>query len=225
MLQEHSHSQLTLLATQGATNRHHDCLATNSCDSESLPEESRGSLTSQSSRNSNKSGNKTNLQNSKSGNTFCRVLQSNGNIVNASTTTRVRPKTTPAEPVDNTMRKQPSAHTHREKLTEPRSNHVRPESHDTSTNIPDLLEVGKEQPGVTTRDTKHPSENDISPLGTTTSTSTRSRAYKQNHPGPWTHQEVSELHTPVPPRTTPRNGLLKQQMGACTRHPERTHRT
>ncbi|MQM18190.1 hypothetical protein Taro_051175 [Colocasia esculenta] len=46
------------------------------------------------------------------------------------------------------MRKQPSAHTRRDKkLTEHRSNHVRPESHDTSTSIPDLHKVGKEQPG------------------------------------------------------------------------------
>ncbi|MQM14262.1 hypothetical protein Taro_047193 [Colocasia esculenta] len=111
------------------------------------------------------------------------------------------------------------------KLTEPRSNHVRPESHDTRTNILDLLEVGKEQPGVTSRDTKQPSENDVSPPGTATSTSTRSRAHKKNHPGPWTRQEVRELHTPVPPQTTPRNGLLNQRSGAYTRHPERTHRT
>ncbi|MQL94011.1 hypothetical protein Taro_026661 [Colocasia esculenta] len=39
---ELSRSQLTLLATHGATNRHHNRPATNSCDSESLPEESRG---------------------------------------------------------------------------------------------------------------------------------------------------------------------------------------
>ncbi|MQM14429.1 hypothetical protein Taro_047360 [Colocasia esculenta] len=37
-----SRSQLTLLARHGATNRHHDRPTTNSCDSESLPEESRG---------------------------------------------------------------------------------------------------------------------------------------------------------------------------------------
>ncbi|MQL79279.1 hypothetical protein Taro_011716 [Colocasia esculenta] len=33
---------------------------------------------------------------------------------------------------------------------------MRPESHDTSTNIPDLHKVRKEQPGVTTRDTGQP---------------------------------------------------------------------
>ncbi|MQL76569.1 hypothetical protein Taro_008962 [Colocasia esculenta] len=38
-----------------------------------------------------------------------------------------------------------------------------------NTNIPDLHKVGKEQPGVTPRDTKQPSENDVSPLGTATS--------------------------------------------------------
>ncbi|MQL72847.1 hypothetical protein Taro_005201 [Colocasia esculenta] len=54
-------------------------------------------------------------------------------------------------------------------LTEHWSNHVRPESHDTSTNIPDLHKVGKEQPGVTPRDTKQPSENDVSPPGMATS--------------------------------------------------------
>ncbi|MQL88602.1 hypothetical protein Taro_021163, partial [Colocasia esculenta] len=54
-------------------------------------------------------------------------------------------------------------------LTEHRSNHVRPESHDTSTNIPNLHEVVKEQPGVTPRDTKQPSGNDVSPPSTATS--------------------------------------------------------
>ncbi|MQM22397.1 hypothetical protein Taro_055449 [Colocasia esculenta] len=54
-------------------------------------------------------------------------------------------------------------------LTEHRSDHVRPGSHDTSTNIPDLHEVGKEQPGVTPRDTKQPSENKCLTTGTITS--------------------------------------------------------
>ncbi|MQL96032.1 hypothetical protein Taro_028709 [Colocasia esculenta] len=53
-------------------------------------------------------------------------------------------------------------------LMEHRSNHVRPESHDTSTNIPDLHKVEKEQPGVTPRDTKQPSENDVSSPGMAT---------------------------------------------------------
>ncbi|MQL74977.1 hypothetical protein Taro_007346 [Colocasia esculenta] len=54
-------------------------------------------------------------------------------------------------------------------LTEYRSNHVRPQSHETSTNIPDLHEVGKEQPGVTPRDTKQPSEHERLTIGTATS--------------------------------------------------------
>ncbi|MQL83507.1 hypothetical protein Taro_016007 [Colocasia esculenta] len=56
-----------------------------------------------------------------------------------------------------------------QELIEHRSNHVRLESHDTSTNIPDLHEVGKEQLGVTSRDTKKPSENERLTIGTTTS--------------------------------------------------------
>ncbi|MQM14241.1 hypothetical protein Taro_047171 [Colocasia esculenta] len=55
------------------------------------------------------------------------------------------------------------------KLTRHRSNHERPESHDTSTNNPDLHEVGKEQPGVTTRDTEQPCEKQCLTIGTTTS--------------------------------------------------------
>ncbi|MQL91507.1 hypothetical protein Taro_024120 [Colocasia esculenta] len=55
------------------------------------------------------------------------------------------------------------------KLMEHQSDHVRLESHDTSTNIPDLHEVEKEQPSVTPRDTKQPSENERLTTGTTTS--------------------------------------------------------
>ncbi|MQM17092.1 hypothetical protein Taro_050061 [Colocasia esculenta] len=55
------------------------------------------------------------------------------------------------------------------KLTEHWSNHVRTESHDTSTNISDLHEVGKEQPGVTTRDTEQPCEKHRLTIGTATS--------------------------------------------------------
>ncbi|MQM09208.1 hypothetical protein Taro_042075 [Colocasia esculenta] len=68
------------------------------------------------------------------------------------------------------MRKQTlSTPVETKKLTEHRSNHVRPESHDTSTNIPNLHEVGKEQPGVTPRDTKKPSENKRLTTGMATS--------------------------------------------------------
>ncbi|MQM13631.1 hypothetical protein Taro_046558 [Colocasia esculenta] len=55
------------------------------------------------------------------------------------------------------------------KFTEHQSNHVRPESHDTSTNSPDLHEVGKEQPGVTTRDTEQPHEKHWLTTGMATS--------------------------------------------------------
>ncbi|MQL95429.1 hypothetical protein Taro_028096 [Colocasia esculenta] len=45
---------------------------------------------------------------------------------------------------------------------------MRPESHDTSTNIPNLHEVGKEQPCVTTRDTEQPCEKHHLTTGTAT---------------------------------------------------------
>ncbi|MQL81088.1 hypothetical protein Taro_013549 [Colocasia esculenta] len=96
------------------------------------------------------------------------------------------------------------------KLTEHRSNHERLESHDTSTNITDLHEVEKEQPGVTPRDTEQPGEKSVSPQPRPPQTSTRLRAHKQNHPGPRTRHKVRELHLPVPPRMAPRKALLKQ---------------
>ncbi|MQL78634.1 hypothetical protein Taro_011080 [Colocasia esculenta] len=92
---------------------------------------------------------------------------------------------------------------------EHRSNHMRPKSHDTSTNIPDLHET----PSNHVRST-------VSPQARQPQTSTRSRAHKQNHPAPRTCHEVRELHPTVPPRMAPRNGLPKQQSGVCTRHPE-----
>ncbi|MQM16525.1 hypothetical protein Taro_049481 [Colocasia esculenta] len=69
------------------------------------------------------------------------------------------------------MRKRTPRHTPAEtkELREHRSNRVRPESHDTSTNILDLHEVGKEQPGVTTRDTQQPREKHYLTIGTVTS--------------------------------------------------------
>ncbi|MQL97376.1 hypothetical protein Taro_030066 [Colocasia esculenta] len=54
-------------------------------------------------------------------------------------------------------------------LTEHRSDHVRPESHNTSTNNPDLHEVREGQPGVTTRDTEQPCEKQCLTTGTATS--------------------------------------------------------
>ncbi|MQM02550.1 hypothetical protein Taro_035318 [Colocasia esculenta] len=93
-----------------------------------------------------------------------------------------------------------------------------------NTNIPDLHEVGKEQPGVTPRNTKQPSEKDVSLQARPPLTSTWSRAHKKNQPAPRTLHEVRELHLPMPPRTAPRNGLPKQQLGVYKRHPERTRR-
>ncbi|MQL68631.1 hypothetical protein Taro_000931 [Colocasia esculenta] len=142
------------------------------------------------------SGSKTTLQSSKTGNTYCRIVQSSGNRVNASTTTLVRTKTTPAKLVDK-----PSARTRRDNGahgTPERPRETGVSRHNT--NIPDLHEVGKEQPGVTLRDTKQPIENDVSPQAQPPLTSTRSRAHKQNHPAPRTLHEVRELHLPVPPR-------------------------
>ncbi|MQL80808.1 hypothetical protein Taro_013261 [Colocasia esculenta] len=55
------------------------------------------------------------------------------------------------------------------KLTEHWSNHVRPESHDTSTNIPNLHVVREGQLGGTMRDTKQPCEKQCLTTGTATS--------------------------------------------------------
>ncbi|MQL77416.1 hypothetical protein Taro_009829 [Colocasia esculenta] len=90
---------------------------------------------------------------------------------NASTTTRVRPNMTPTEPAESTHAEATPRHTPIEtkELTEHRSNHVRPESHDTSTNIPDLHEVRKEQLGVTMRDTEQPREKHRLTKGAATS--------------------------------------------------------
>ncbi|MQM22899.1 hypothetical protein Taro_055958 [Colocasia esculenta] len=58
------------------------------------------------------------------------------------------------------------------KLTEHRSNHVRPESHNTSTNIPDLHEVSpRETPSNHMRST-------VSPQARLPQDSTKSRAHK-----------------------------------------------
>ncbi|MQL76124.1 hypothetical protein Taro_008499 [Colocasia esculenta] len=105
------------------TSRHHDYPITNSCDSKSLPEESRGM-------------------------SLANKAQQEQHNVEANT------RRAPAEI---------------EKLTEHRSNHVRPESHDTTTNIPDLHEVGEVQPGVTKRDTEKPREKQRLTIGTATS--------------------------------------------------------
>ncbi|MQM03948.1 hypothetical protein Taro_036735 [Colocasia esculenta] len=121
------------------------------------------SLTSQSSRNSNKSGSKLLYK------TVKRETPTVEYYKVAEIEKRLDHNPEPAE--SNTMRKQTPRHTPTEtkELMEHRSNHVRPECHDISTNIPDLHEVGKEQPGVTSRDTKQPSENERLTTGMATS--------------------------------------------------------
>ncbi|MQM17676.1 hypothetical protein Taro_050649 [Colocasia esculenta] len=54
--------------------------------------------------------------------------------------------------------------------------------------------------GTLAETTQQPGENDVSPQARPPQTSTRSRAHKQNHPGPWTCHKVGKPHTPVPPR-------------------------
>ncbi|MQL84508.1 hypothetical protein Taro_017026 [Colocasia esculenta] len=57
--------------------------------------------------------------------------------------------------------------------------------------------------------TEQPSENDVSPQARPPQTSTRSRAYKQNHTGPWTLPGQEATHASAimgwHPRTGPRN--------------------
>ncbi|MQL99249.1 hypothetical protein Taro_031974 [Colocasia esculenta] len=137
------------------------------------------------------SGSKTTLQSCKARNAYHIVLQSSGNREtprpptgsgqiglpqNQRSQTHVEATRATPQPATRVGPKQHNAeenpwHTPAEtkKLTEHRSNHVRPESHDTSTNILELHEVGKEQPGVTTRDTKQPREKHRLTTGTTTS--------------------------------------------------------
>ncbi|MQM18475.1 hypothetical protein Taro_051467 [Colocasia esculenta] len=60
-------------------------------------------------------------------------------------------------------------------LTEHQSDHVRPGSHDTAPKSRTSTRSRNEQPGVTLRDTKQPSENDVSPQARPPLTSSRSR--------------------------------------------------
>ncbi|MQL84067.1 hypothetical protein Taro_016579 [Colocasia esculenta] len=128
------------------------------------------------------SGSKTTLQSSKARNAYHRVLQSSGtekcldhNPGQAKDDSRRTSKSNAATSNQGRARatqcRSNPRHTPAEtkKLTEHRSNHVRLESHDTSTNIPYLHEVEKEQPGVTTRDTEQPREKERLTTGTTTS--------------------------------------------------------
>ncbi|MQM15122.1 hypothetical protein Taro_048057 [Colocasia esculenta] len=129
------------------------------------------SLTSKSSKNSNKSGSKLLYkavkretptaeyykaaeQSKHHDHNQCRAKHDSCRTSRFKHNAEATPRHTPAETKE---------------LTEHRSNHVRPESHDTSTNIPDLHKVGKEQPGVTTRDTKQPREKHCLTTSTTTS--------------------------------------------------------
>ncbi|MQM00115.1 hypothetical protein Taro_032847 [Colocasia esculenta] len=91
-----------------------------------------------------------------------------------------------------------------------------------NTNIPDLHKVGKEQPGVTTRDTEQPCEKQCL---------TNNHGHLRPPPGrgPTSRTTLHLGHstrlgnyTPMPPRKAPRNRLPKQQLGVYTRHPERT---
>ncbi|MQL99236.1 hypothetical protein Taro_031955 [Colocasia esculenta] len=149
------------------TSHHNDRPATNSCNNESLPEESRGPEQQELQQKRKQ----TTLESSKARNAYHKVLQSsetekhlNHNPSQANDDSRqtsgvkhnaeATPRHTPAETKE---------------LTKHRSNHVRPESHDTSTNIPDLHEVGKEQPDVTMRDIEQPREKHR--LTTSTATS------------------------------------------------------
>ncbi|MQL69931.1 hypothetical protein Taro_002243 [Colocasia esculenta] len=94
-------------------------------------------------------------------------------------------------------------------LMEHRSDRARPESHDTSTNIPNLHKVRKEHPGVTTRDTEQPCEDERLTIGTATSDLHKVEG-PQAEPTCTSHTPRGQgLHLPVPPRTAPRNGLPK----------------
>ncbi|MQL96833.1 hypothetical protein Taro_029510 [Colocasia esculenta] len=68
------------------------------------------------------------------------------------------------------MRKQTlGTHSSRQRSSRNTGATTRDQSLKTSTNIPDLHKVGKEQPGVTTRDTKQPCEKQCLTTGTATS--------------------------------------------------------
>ncbi|MQM08048.1 hypothetical protein Taro_040900 [Colocasia esculenta] len=221
----------------GATNRHHDRPTTNSCDSESLPEESRGGKPREQGSvgitsplparvaGTPTSGSKTTLQSSKARNAYHRVLQSSENRE----TPRPQPgsgQTRLSQNQRTTQRgSKPSAHTQRdnrahgtpERRRETRVSRQAPTSQTSIRSDRNNQVSPRETPSNHVRST-------VSPQTRPPQTSTRLRAHKQNHPAPRTRQVVRELHTPVPPRTAPGNGLPKQQLGACTRHPERTRR-
>ncbi|MQM09334.1 hypothetical protein Taro_042201 [Colocasia esculenta] len=124
------------------------------------------------------------------------------------------------------MPKQSPRHTPAEstKLTEHRSNHVRPESYDTSTNIPNLHEVGKEQPGVTTRDTEQPREKHRLTTGTATSDLHKVEGPQAEPPCTSdTPQGQGTTHSGATTDDT-KEQFTNQRSGVYTRHPERTRR-
>ncbi|MQL97381.1 hypothetical protein Taro_030070 [Colocasia esculenta] len=121
-----------------------------------LPARAAGTPTSRS---------KTTLQSSKVRNAYHRVLQSSGN--------RETPRPQPGSGQTRLPQNQQTTPRHTpaetKELTEHRSDHMRPESHNTSTNNPDLHEVREGQPDVTMRDIEQPCEKQRLTTGTATS--------------------------------------------------------
>ncbi|MQM23456.1 hypothetical protein Taro_056520 [Colocasia esculenta] len=159
---EHSHSQLTLLATHG------DQAATTTVRQRTLATVSP--YLERVGRNSNKSGSKLLYKAVK--------RETPTEEYYKATETEKRLDHNPGQAKDDSRRtigvkhnaEATPRHTPAEtKVTEDRSNHERPKSHDTSTNISNLHEVGKEQPGVTTRDTEQPREKHRLTTGRATS--------------------------------------------------------
>ncbi|MQM06803.1 hypothetical protein Taro_039631 [Colocasia esculenta] len=131
-----------------------------------LPARAAGTPTSRS---------KTTLQSSKAGNAYHRVLQSSGNRVNALTTTRVRPKTTSAEPVDK-----PSAHTRQDKEAHgkperPRETRVSRHKHPTSQTF---TRSGRNNQVLPRETPNNHVRSNVSPQARPPQTSTRSRVHK-----------------------------------------------
>ncbi|MQM17812.1 hypothetical protein Taro_050790 [Colocasia esculenta] len=152
----------------------------NSCDSESLPEESRGGepreqgsvgITSpllDRAVGTPTSGSKTTLQSSKARNTYHRVLQSSGIEKSIDHNPgQAKDDSHRTSGVKHTMQKQTlGTHLLRQRSSRNTEATTRDQSLKTSTNIPDLHKVEKEQPGVTTRDTEQPCEKQHLTTGT-----------------------------------------------------------
>ncbi|MQM05062.1 hypothetical protein Taro_037868 [Colocasia esculenta] len=173
------HSQLTLQALTLTThtagnarrnNRHHDRPSTNSYDSESLPKESGGVPYQPEQQELQKAEAKL-LYKAVTGETptteYYKAAETEKHLDHNSGQAKDDSRRTSGQ--HNAEANPRYTPTETKKLTEHRSSHVRPESHDTSTNIPDLHEVRKEQPGVTPRDTKQSSKNECLTTGAATS--------------------------------------------------------